>query len=341
MKLAVIAGDGIGPEVVTEALAVLDAVVPGVEKTEYDLGARRYNATGELLPDSVLAELRAHDAILLGAIGDPSVPSGILERGLLLRARFELDHHINLRPAKLYPGVVGPLSRDEQSRDKQIDVVVVREGTEGPYTGNGGALRVGTPHEVATEVSVNTRYGVERVVRDGFARALQRGKHLTLLHKTNVLTFAGSLWARTVQDVGTEFPDVEVAYQHIDAAMIHLVTDPARFDVVVTDNLFGDIVTDLAAAVTGGIGLAASGNIDATRTNPSMFEPVHGSAPDIAGQQKADPTAAILSVSLLLDHLGDTDGAAKVEAAVAADLAERGTTSATTREIGARIAARL
>lgn len=295
MKLAVIAGDGIGPEVVAEALAVLDVVAPGTEKTEYDLGARRYNATGELLPDSVLAELREHDAILLGAIGDPSVPSGVLERGLLLRARFALDHHINLRPAKLYPGVVGPLAGD-----KEIDVVVVREGTEGPYTGNGGALRVGTPHEVATEVSVNTRYGVERVVRNGFERALTRKKHLTLLHKTNVLTFAGSLWARTVDEVAAEFPDVEVAYQHIDAAMIHLVTDPGRFDVIVTDNLFGDIVTDLSAAVTGGIGLAASGNIDATGTNPSMFEPVHGSAPDIAGQQKADPTAAILSVSLLL-----------------------------------------
>ncbi|OZC61173.1 3-isopropylmalate dehydrogenase [Rhodococcus sp. 06-470-2] len=336
MKLAVIAGDGIGPEVVTEALAVLDVVAPGAEKTEYDLGARRYNATGELLPDSVLAELREHDAILLGAIGDPSVPSGVLERGLLLRARFELDHHINLRPAKLYPGVVGPLAGD-----KDIDVVVVREGTEGPYTGNGGALRIGTPHEVATEVSVNTRYGVERVVRNGFERALTRRKHLTLLHKTNVLTFAGSLWARTVDEVAAEFPDVEVAYQHIDAAMIHLVTDPGRFDVIVTDNLFGDIVTDLSAAVTGGIGLAASGNIDATGTNPSMFEPVHGSAPDIAGQQKADPTAAILSVSLLLDHLGDAAGAARVEAAVAADLAERGTTTASTKDIGARIAARL
>ncbi|MFW0873465.1 3-isopropylmalate dehydrogenase [Rhodococcoides corynebacterioides] len=337
MKLAVLAGDGIGPEVIGVALDVLRAQEPGVETTDYDLGARRYHATGELLPDSVLAEIREHDAILLGAIGDPSVPSGVLERGLLLRARFELDHHINLRPSKLYPGVEGPLAGNPP-----IDVVVVREGTEGPYTGNGGALRVGTPHEVATEVSVNTRFGVERVVRDAFARATARRKHLTLLHKTNVLTFAGSLWHRTVTEVATEFPDVEVAYQHIDAATIHLVTDPGRFDVIVTDNLFGDIVTDLAAAVTGGIGLAASANIDATRTNPSMFEPVHGSAPDIAGQGIADPTAAVLSVSMLLAHLGRDDASARVEAAVAADLAERTAGSpGSTVEVGERIIARL
>ncbi|MBY6350130.1 3-isopropylmalate dehydrogenase [Rhodococcoides corynebacterioides] len=337
MKLAVLAGDGIGPEVIGVALDVLRAVEPGVETTDYDLGARRYHATGELLPDSVLAEIREHDAILLGAIGDPSVPSGVLERGLLLRARFELDHHINLRPSKLYPGVEGPLAGNPP-----IDVVVVREGTEGPYTGNGGALRVGTPHEVATEVSVNTRFGVERVVRDAFARATARRKHLTLLHKTNVLTFAGSLWHRTVTEVATEFPDVEVAYQHIDAATIHLVTDPGRFDVIVTDNLFGDIITDLAAAVTGGIGLAASANIDATRTNPSMFEPVHGSAPDIAGQGIADPTAAVLSVSMLLAHLGRGDASARVEAAVAADLAERTAGSpGSTVEVGERIIARL
>ncbi|MBY6434859.1 3-isopropylmalate dehydrogenase [Rhodococcus kroppenstedtii] len=337
MKLAVLAGDGIGPEVIGVALDVLRAVEPGVETTDYDLGARRYHATGELLPDSVLAEIREHDAILLGAIGDPSVPSGVLERGLLLRARFELDHHINLRPSKLYPGVEGPLAGNPP-----IDVVVVREGTEGPYTGNGGALRVGTPHEVATEVSVNTRFGVERVVRDAFARATARRGHLTLLHKTNVLTFAGSLWHRTVSEVATEFPDVEVAYQHIDAATIHLVTDPGRFDVIVTDNLFGDIITDLAAAVTGGIGLAASANIDATRTNPSMFEPVHGSAPDIAGQGIADPTAAVLSVAMLLAHLGRDDASARVEAAVAADLAERTPgASGTTAEIGERITGRL
>ena len=295
VKLAIIAGDGIGPEVVDEAVKVLDAVLPGVDKSNYDLGARRYHATGEVLPESVLDELRAHDAILLGAIGDPSVPSGLLERGLLLRIRFELDHHINLRPARLYPGVSSPLAGNPD-----IDFVVVREGTEGPYTGTGGAIRVGTPHEIATEVSVNTAFGVRRVVHDAFGRAAARRKQLTLVHKNNVLTYAGALWWRTVQEVGAEYPDVEIAYQHVDSATIHLVTDPGRFDVIVTDNLFGDIVTDLAAAVCGGIGLAASGNIDATRTNPSMFEPVHGSAPDIAGQGIADPTAAIMSVALLL-----------------------------------------
>ena len=337
MKLAVIPGDGIGPEVIAEALKALRVVVPDVDTTEYDLGARRYHATGELLPDSVLAEIREHDAILLGAIGDPSVPSGVLERGLLLNARFALDHHVNLRPSKLFPGVTGPLAGNPP-----IDFVVVREGTEGPYTGTGGVIRVNTPHEVATEVSTNTRFGIERVVRYAFAKAQTRRKHLTLVHKTNVLTFAGSLWQRTVDEVGTEFPDVEVAYQHIDAATIHMVTDPKRFDVIVTDNLFGDIITDLAAAVTGGIGLAASGNIDATRTNPSMFEPVHGSAPDIAGQSKADPTAAILSVSLLLSHLGLDDAAAKVDAAVAHDLESRtaGEVFSTT-QIGDRIASAL
>ena len=308
MRLAIIAGDGIGPEVVGEAVKVLDAVLPDVEKTSYDLGARRFHATGEVLPDSVLDELRAHDAILLGAIGDPSVPSGVLERGLLLRIRFELDHHINLRPARLYPGVSSPLAGNPD-----IDFVVVREGTEGPYTGTGGAIRVGTPHEIATEVSTNTAFGVRRVVHDAFERAQQRRKHLTLVHKNNVLTFAGGLWWRTVQDVAAQYPDVEVAYQHVDAATIHIVTDPGRFDVIVTDNLFGDIITDLAAAVCGGIGLAASGNIDATRTNPSMFEPVHGSAPDIAGQGIADPTAAIMSVGLLLSHVGEDDAAARVD----------------------------
>jgi 3-isopropylmalate dehydrogenase len=336
VKLAVIGGDGIGPEVVAEATKVLDVVLPGVQKTDYDLGARRYHASGELLPDSVLAELRAHDAILLGAIGDPSVPSGVLERGLLLRLRFELDHHVNLRPARLYKGVTSPLAGDPK-----IDFVVVREGTEGPYTGNGGAIRTGTPHEVATEVSVNTAFGVSRVVRDAFERARLRRKHLTLLHKTNVLNFAGRLWARVVAEIGEEYPDVEVAYQHTDAATIFMVTDPGRFDVIVTDNLFGDIVTDLAAAVCGGIGLAASGNIDATRTNPSMFEPVHGSAPDIAGKGIADPTAAIISVALLLSHLGEADAAARVERAVESHLASRGSERLSTGEVGERIAAAL
>jgi 3-isopropylmalate dehydrogenase len=336
MRLAVIAGDGIGPEVIAEAVKVLDVVLPGVEKTSYDLGARRYHATGETLPEGMVDELRGHDAILLGAIGDPSVPSGVLERGLLLRLRFELDHHVNLRPGRLYPGVSSPLAGDPE-----IDFVVVREGTEGPYTGTGGAIRVGTPHEVATEVSLNTAFGVQRVVRDAFGRAAKRRKHLTLVHKTNVLTFAGSLWSRTVAEVGADFPDVEVAYQHIDAATIHMVTDPGRFDVIVTDNLFGDIITDLAAAVAGGIGLAASGNIDATRTNPSMFEPVHGSAPDIAGQGIADPTAAIMSVALLLAHVGEDAAAARVDKAVEEHLATRGYEKLSTTEVGARIAGKL
>jgi 3-isopropylmalate dehydrogenase len=336
VKLAIIRGDGIGPEVIAEAVKVLDAVLPGVEKTHYDLGAKRFHATGELLPDSTVAELREHDAILLGAIGDPSVPSGVLERGLLLRLRFELDHHVNLRPSRLYPGVTSPLAGHPE-----IDFVVIREGTEGPYTGTGGAIRVGTPHEVATEVSTNTAFGIRRVVEDAFARAQQRRKHLTLVHKTNVLTFAGSLWSRTVDEVGEKYPDVEVAYQHVDAATIHLVTDPGRFDVIVTDNLFGDIITDLAAAVCGGIGLAASGNIDATRTNPSMFEPVHGSAPDIAGQGIADPTAAVMSVALLLSHVGEDAAAARVDRAVASHLASRPSGKISTAEVGERIASAL
>ncbi|MDF3280511.1 3-isopropylmalate dehydrogenase [Gordonia polyisoprenivorans] len=336
MKLAVIAGDGIGPEVIAEALEVLRVVTPDVETTEYDLGARRYHRNGELLTEADLDSLREHDAILLGAIGDPSVPSGVLERGLLLSMRFALDHHVNLRPSRRLPGVSSPLAGDPD-----IDFVVVREGTEGPYTGNGGSIRVGTPHEVATEVSVNTRFGVERVVRDAFERASRRRKHLTLVHKTNVLTFAGSLWSRAVAEIGAEYPDVTTDYCHVDAATIYLVTDPGRFDVIVTDNLFGDIITDIAAAVSGGIGLAASGNIDATRTNPSMFEPVHGSAPDIAGQGKADPTAAILSVALLLDHLGDAEGARRVEQAVADDLLDRDGQELSTSEIGKRIRERL
>jgi 3-isopropylmalate dehydrogenase len=345
LNLAVIPGDGIGPEVTAEALKVLDAAAPAGVKfaaTQYDLGAERYLATGEVLPDSVLAEIREHDAILLGAVGgrpgDPALPPGLLERGLLLRLRFELDHYVNLRPSRIFPGVTSPL-RDPG----EVDFVVVREGTEGPYTGNGGAVRVGTPQEVATEVSVNTAYGVERVVRDAFARAARRPrKRLTLVHKTNVLVHAGAVWARLVAEVAPEFPDVTVDYLHVDAATIFLTTDPARFDVIVTDNLFGDIITDLAAAVTGGIGLAASGNINPDRTAPSMFEPVHGSAPDIAGQQKADPTAAILSTGLLLDHLGHPGAAAEVERAVTEDLAARppGDTRPTAA-IGDAVAARL
>jgi len=350
VKLAVIGGDGIGPEVTAEALKVLEAAAPdGVkfEQTRYDLGAERYLATGEVLPDSVLAEIQEHDAILLGAVGgkpnDPNLPPGILERGLLLRLRFELDHYVNLRPSRLFPGATSPLRPEITGEPGEIDFVVVREGTEGPYTGNGGALRVGTPHEIATEVSVNTAYGVERVVRDAFGRAQRRArKKLTLVHKTNVLVNAGSLWWRLVQAVAPEFPDVTVDYIHIDAAMIFMATDPARFDVIVTDNLFGDIITDLAAAITGGIGLAASGNVNPDRTTPSMFEPVHGSAPDIAGQQKADPTAAILSTALLLDHLGYAEAAAAVETAAVADMAERVPGAARrTSEVGDAIASRV
>ena len=337
MKLAVIGGDGIGPEVTAEALKVLRAVRDDIEVTDYDLGARRYLRNGELLTEEDLASLREHDAILLGAIGAPGeVPPGVLERGLLLKMRFALDHHVNLRPSKLYPTATSPLANPGD-----IDFVVVREGTEGLYCGNGGTLREGTEQEVASEVSQNTRFGVERVVRDAFDRAMTRRKHVTLVHKTNVLVNAGGLWQRTVDEVARDYPEVTVDYNHIDAATIYMVTDPARYDVIVTDNLFGDILTDLAGAVTGGIGLAASGNIDASGTNPSMFEPVHGSAPDIAGQGIADPTAAILSAAMLLRHLGDEDNAARVEEAVAQDVSSRGDVPVRTVEIGDRIASAL
>lgn len=337
MKLAVIGGDGIGPEVTAEALKVLRAVRGDIEVTDYDLGARRYLRNGELLTEDDLASLREHDAILLGAIGAPGeVAPGVLERGLLLKMRFALDHHVNLRPSKLYPTSTSPLANPGE-----IDFVVVREGTEGLYCGNGGTLREGTEHEVASEVSQNTRFGVERVVRDAFERAMGRRKHVTLVHKTNVLVNAGGLWQRTVNEVAAEYPEVTVDYNHIDAATIYMVTDPARYDVIVTDNLFGDILTDLAGAVTGGIGLAASGNIDASGKNPSMFEPVHGSAPDIAGQGSADPTAAILSAAMLLRHLGDEENAARVEEAVAEDVSSRGDAPVRTTEIGDRIASAL
>ena len=338
-----IAGDGIGQEVVAEGLKVLRAAVEPdgvkVETTDYDLGAARWHRTGETLPDSVLEELRGHDAILLGAVGDPTVPSGVLERGLLLKLRFAFEHAVNLRPVKLYPGVTTPLAGVEPAT---IDMVVVREGTEGPYVGVGGSMRHGTPNEVATEESVNTRYGVERVVRDAFKRAAARPrKKLTLVHKTNVLVHAGGLWQRTVDEVAPEFPDVAVDYAHVDAACLYFVTQPERFDVVVTDNLFGDIVTDLGAAIAGGIGLAASGNLNVDGTAPSMFEPVHGSAPDIAGQGLADPTATVLSVAMLLDSLSLRAAASRVEAAAAADLAERGSATRSTTDIGDAIAARL
>ncbi|QHC25311.1 3-isopropylmalate dehydrogenase [Streptomyces sp. GS7] len=344
IRLAVIPGDGIGQEVVAQGLKVLTAVLPQdvkLETKEYDLGARRWHRTGETLPDAELESLKQHDAILLGAIGDPSVPSGVLERGLLLKLRFAFDHFVNLRPSKLFPNTATPLAvRDEQRG--AIDFVVVREGTEGPYTGNGGSLRTGTPAEVATEVSVNTAYGVERVVRDAYERANARPrKKLTLVHKNNVLVYAGHLWKNIFDRVGREYPEVTTDYLHVDAATIFLVTQPERFDVIVTDNLFGDILTDLAAAVTGGIGLAASGNINPSGAFPSMFEPVHGSAPDIAGTGKADPTATILSVALLLRHLGHEERAARIEAEVAADLEARDGSARTTEEIGDAIAARV
>ena len=322
LQLAVIEGDGIGKEVVPQGLRALRAALEpagvSVETTDFDLGAGRWHRTGETLTDEDMARLAVHDAILLGAVGDPGVPSGVLERGLLLKLRFAFDHFVNLRPTKLFPGVSSPLADPGE-----MDFVVVREGTEGPYVGNGGSLRTGTELEVATEVSLNTAVGVERVVRYAFEQAERRRRRLTLVHKHNVLVHAGHLYRRIVEQVGAEHPDVVVDYAHVDAAMIYLATDPSRFDVIVTDNLFGDIVTDLAAAVGGGIGLAASGNINPTGAFPSMFEPVHGSAPDIAGKNLADPTATVLSVALLLDHLGHLEPAAAVRAAVENDLAAR------------------
>ncbi|MFB4192905.1 3-isopropylmalate dehydrogenase [Streptomyces carpaticus] len=340
IDLAVIPGDGIGPEVVAQGLKVLAAALPSdvkLETTTYDLGAKRWHATGETLPDADLERLRGHDAILLGAIGDPGVPSGVLERGLLLKLRFAFDHYVNLRPSVLFPNTPTPLAGNPA-----IDFVVVREGTEGPYVGNGGSMRTGTPAEVATEVSVNTAYGVERVVRDAFERAAARpAKKLTLVHKNNVLVHAGHLWKNTVDRVAREYPQVTTDYLHVDAATIFFVTQPERFDVIVTDNLFGDILTDLAAAITGGIGLAASGNINPTGEFPSMFEPVHGSAPDIAGTGAADPTATVLSVALLLRHLGYEEQAGRIEAAVTADLAERDGTPRDTDTIGDALAVRV
>ena len=347
IELAVIPGDGIGKEVVPEGLKVLAAALEGtgveVATTDFDLGADRWHRTGETLTDADLEAIKGHDAILLGAVGDPSVPSGVLERGLLLRLRFALDHYVNLRPATYYPGSPTPLADPGE-----IDFVVVREGTEGLYCGNGGVVRAGTPHEIATEVSVNTAYGVERVVRYAFERARARRGRLTLVHKHNVLVNAGHLWRRTVEAVGAQYPDVAVDYNHVDAAAIYMVTDPGRFDVIVTDNLFGDILTDEAGAVTGGIGLSASGNINPDRAFPSMFEPVHGSAPDIAGQGKADPTATISAVAMLLEHIGQPGPAARVHAAVDADMAARAAANAagtplvrSTSEIGDAITAGL
>ncbi|MBA3621366.1 MAG: 3-isopropylmalate dehydrogenase [Euzebyales bacterium] len=349
-RLAVIGGDGIGPEVTAEALKAL--VVAGerygftLAVTEYDLGGRRYVATGEVLPDSVLDELRQVDAILVGAVGTPQVAPGVLERGLLLRLRFDFDQYVNLRPIKLLPGVPSPVAGLTPER---CDLVVVRENTEGLYAGAGGHVHRGTPREVATQESLNTRAGVERVVRDAFGRAAARGRargdggRVTLCHKTNVLAYAGDLWLRTVEEVATEFAGVSADYVHVDALCLYLVTAPERFDVVVTDNLFGDIVTDLGAAVQGGLGLAPSGNLDPTRRHPSMFEPVHGSAPDIAGRGWANPAAAVLSAVLCLEHLGELEAAAALEAAVAAVLPTLGAMAGegmgySTAQIGDRIA---
>jgi 3-isopropylmalate dehydrogenase len=336
-KLAVIGGDGIGPEVVAEGLRTLDKVSEKYklefERKDFELGAKLWHRTGETLPDATLAELAKFDVILLGAVGDPTVPSGVLERGLLLKLRFAFDHYINLRPAKLFTGVVGPLNTKSP-----IDFIVVREGTEGPYVGAGGVLAEGTSAEIATEESLNTRRGAERVIRYAFSAAsLRPRKHLTLVHKNNVLVRAGGLWTRTFQEVAKEFPQVKTDYLHVDAASMFFVTNPDRFDVVVTDNLFGDILTDIAAAICGGIGLAASGNINPERKFPSMFEPVHGSAPDIAGKGIADPTATVMSVAMMLRHLGHEDAANDVERAVANDLSKRGDKKRSTSDIGSAI----
>jgi 3-isopropylmalate dehydrogenase len=340
IKLGVIGGDGIGPEVVAEGLKVLDKIGTQIavsfERQNFDLGAGLWHRTGEVLPESVMSDLSKCDVILLGAIGDPSVPSGILERGILLKIRFAFDHYINLRPARLYPNVQSPLSTKDE-----IDFVVVREGTQGPYVGAGGVLAEGTTQEIATEESLNTRHGVERTIRYAFELAgTRKRKKLTLVHKNNVLVRAGSLWTRAFNEVAKEYPGIATDYIHVDAASMFFVSNPGRFDVVVTDNLFGDILTDIAAAVCGGIGLAASGNINPTGAFPSMFEPVHGTAPDIAGKGIADPTATILSVAMLLNHLGYTEAGAKVEAAVAADLKSR-SSDRSTSQIGDAITAAL
>ena len=337
INLAVIAGDGIGPEIITEAQRVLQHACEldsiRVDSTDYKLGAEHWLKTGETLPESTMEALKQHDAILFGAIGaDPrsgKIPSGLIEREMLLKLRFSFDHYINLRPARLYPGAVSPLSNPGE-----IDFVVVREGTEGPYVGNGGTIRGGTDAEIATEVSINTAHGVRRLVRYAFELAQSRRKKLTLIHKTNVLVHAGRLYTRIFEEIGREFPEVQTDYLHVDAATIFMTTDPSRFDVIVTDNLFGDILTDQAGAVTGGIGYAASGNINAVGEFPSMFEPVHGSAPDIAGQNKANPTAAILAGAMLLRHLGYESTAVHIEDAVEADMRANGARTRGTDEVG-------
>ena len=345
LNVAVIGGDGIGPEVTAEALSTLTLASSGildVQTTDFSLGASHYLETGEVLSDETLSRLASHDAIVLGAVGgdpqDPRLAGGIIERGLLLKLRFAFDHHVNLRPTFLLPGVDSPLRHPGD-----IDFVVVREGTEGPYVGNGGSVRVGTPHEIANEVSVNTAFGVERVVRYAFETAQKRRKKLTLVHKTNVLVHAGGLWSRVTNEVHHDFPDVELDYLHIDAATIFMVSDPSRFDVIVTDNLFGDIITDLAGAIGGGIGLAASANLNPSGAFPSMFEPVHGSAPDIAGKGIADPSAAIMSMALMMDFLGHSVISDRIVGAVKAMMLERpvGKSTLGTQEIGSLVRVRL
>ena len=346
-RLAVIGGDGVGPEVVGESLKVLAAVAPrfGIEyeTTDYDLGGDRYLRTGEILPESVEDELAGHDAILLGAVGAPLVPPGVLERGLLLKLRFDFDLYVNLRPVKLYPGVPSPIAGLTPER---CDLVVVRENTEGLYGGAGGIVRRDTDEEIATQESINTRFGVERVARFAFEQAAHRRGKLTLCHKTNVLAFAGDLWQRTVLEAAADYPDVVVDYVHVDAACLYLVTAPERFDVIVTDNLFGDIITDLGAAIQGGMGLAASGNLNPDFLFPSLFEPVHGSAPDIAGKGWANPVASVLSLSMCLNHLGETEAASAVEQAAISVLSELSAMGGpdmgrTTGEIGDLIATRV
>ncbi len=326
-RIGIVGGDGIGPEVIAQGLEVIAATGVQIDPVHYDLGGARYLADGTVLPDSILDEWRDLDAIYLGAVGAPGVPPGVIERGLLLKMRFELDLYINQRPFKLASSADGP----------GHDFVVIRENTEGTYAGEGGFLRKGTPHEIATQGSVNTRMGAERAIRYAFELATQRSEHLTLVHKTNVLTFAGDLWERTFNEVAVEYPSVETAYNHVDAACIYFVQDPQRYDVIVTDNLFGDILTDLGGAVSGGIGLAASANLNPARTGPSMFEPVHGSAPDIAGQNKANPIAAIVSGAMMLDFLGESDAAAKIRSACDACVELTGSTT----EIGAAVVSAL
>jgi 3-isopropylmalate dehydrogenase len=328
-RIGIIGGDGIGPEVVAGAVKCLDATGVGYDATSFDLGWERYERDGVVLPDEDLEAIRKLDAVLFGAVGAPAGQGGgIVERGIILRLRFELDLFVNLRPFAAASDAVHP----------DIDLVVVRENTEGVYAGEGGYLRKGTPHEVATQGSVNTRMGVERCVRYAFDLARSRPrKHLTLVHKTNVLTFAGDLWQRTFDDVAVDYGDVTTAYNHVDAACIYFVQDPGRYDVIVTDNMFGDIITDLGGAVAGGVGRAASANLNPARTGPSLFEPVHGSAPDIAGTGRADPRAAVVSAAMMLEFLGETEAAARIQAAVA----DSDDVTGSTAEVGDAISRRV